>query len=250
MAGTFDSCPLKRGVCLIGVSVKRGSTVLMIRSINKLQYTKQCFIHLGSDLSEQQLKLEEINLRTSINQDKQCWVNNKRTLIEITVQSSQQHIAIDLCIIFAYHIASKETSTETTFFATMALLFWKVSALPLNQPGSEEKHKIERPMIVQSKHKRKVRSAADVQSHFSQGMIWGLSYFCCVNRSSSRWVNSSNRFLYLLSQNCCIASGNVKCVATCSKRAVARQVARQVASSTSCKCFLNRQYTNFLYFNL
>ena len=28
MAGTLDSCPLNRGVRLIGVSVKRGSTVL------------------------------------------------------------------------------------------------------------------------------------------------------------------------------------------------------------------------------
>ena len=33
MAGTLDRCPLNRGVRLIGVSVKRGSTVEGFRSI-------------------------------------------------------------------------------------------------------------------------------------------------------------------------------------------------------------------------
>ena len=41
MAGTLDSCPLNRGVRLIGVSVKRGSTVVKKKTSGRKIYTQQ-----------------------------------------------------------------------------------------------------------------------------------------------------------------------------------------------------------------
>ena len=41
MAGTLGSCPLNRGVRLIGVSVKRGSTVVKKKTSGRKIYKQQ-----------------------------------------------------------------------------------------------------------------------------------------------------------------------------------------------------------------
>lgn len=107
------------------------------------------------------------NLRSSNEEDEHLKdAERKSCETDVQLSHSTQYISIDLCLMFAYHTASKKSSAETIFFATTALLFWKVSAIPIDCRNAEKRD--EDQTATDEKHERKTRSVS-TKSQFYQG---------------------------------------------------------------------------------